>query len=98
MLDMDRSEWQREVNRHIDEQIEKHNTANQNEFRLLRDGQTTMLSDIKKLDCKVDGLDRKVYGLDRKVDATKAASETAHKEIIERLEQIDARLDNLENK
>ncbi len=91
MLDMDRSEWQREVNRHIDEQIEKHNTANQNEFRLLRDGQTTMLSDIKKLDCKVDGLDRKV-------DATKAASETAHKEIIERLEQIDARLDNLENK
>ena len=84
MLDMDRSEWQREVNRHIDEQIEKHNTANQNEFRLLRDGQTTMLSDIKKLDCKVD--------------ATKAASETAHKEIIERLEQIDARLDNLENK
>ncbi len=42
-------EWKREVHNYIDEQIEKHNTANQLGFQALRDGQRILEADIKKV-------------------------------------------------
>ena len=72
-------EWKREVHAYIDEQIEKHNTANQKEFRALRDGQL-------KLEADVAGVEERLTGEIRKV---LAASAKAHKEIIERLERLE---------
>ncbi len=91
MSNADGSEWKREVNRYIDEKIEAHNTANQNKFRALRDGQIKIEADIAELG--------------QEVRATRHASETAHKsiqgtqkEILEHLKRLDDRLDNLEYK
>lgn len=65
-------EWKREVHTYIDEQIEKHNTANQREFQLLRDGQLKLSAEIQTV---------------------LEASATAHKEIIERLERLESKLE-----
>ena len=40
------NEWKREVHTYIDKQIDAHNTANQEEFKRLRDGQLKLESDI----------------------------------------------------
>lgn len=72
-------EWKREVHAYIDEQIEKHNTANQREFRALRDGQLKLEADMAGVENRLTGEIRKVL----------AASAEAHEEIIERLERLE---------
>lgn len=72
-------EWKREVHAYIDEQIENHNSANQKEFRTLRDGQLKLEVDIAGVEDRLTGEIRKVL----------AASAEAHKEIIERLERLE---------
>lgn len=42
-------DWKREVHRYIDEQIEAHNTANQKEFKKLRDGQLHILAELAQV-------------------------------------------------
>lgn len=72
-------EWKREVHTYIDEQIEKHNAANQKEFRALRDGQLKLEADIAGVEERLTGEIRKVL----------AASASAHEDIIERLERLE---------
>ena len=129
MSEVHSSEWKREVHRYIDEQIEAHNTANQKEFRHIRDGQLKIEADIEaqnaanqrefhqirdgqlkieadieahntanqkefrqirdgqlKVEADIDGLESR---LTAKIEQVLAASATAHKEILERLERLE---------
>ena len=70
--DVFEQEWKREVHSYIDEQIEKHNAANQKGFKALRDGQLKLEADIGNV---------------------LEASATAHKEIIDRLERLESKLE-----
>ena len=69
----------REINWYIDEEIDKHNDANQKQFKMLRDGQL-------KIEADMEGLETRLTG---EIRAVRVASETAHKEIIDRLERLE---------
>ena len=79
MIDPD---LKREINWYIDEKIEEHNTANQKEFKRLRDGQLKIEADISGVESR----------LTVEVQSVREASEIAHKEIIERLARLEQRL------
>ena len=91
----------REINWYIDEQIEKHNEANQRQFQMLRDGQLKIEADVGGVETKlmgeIGGVETKLMGeiggvetrLIDEIRAVRAASDTAHKEIIERLERLE---------
>lgn len=76
-------EEDREFNRKFDERIEAHNSANQREFRALRDGQLTLRADIENLETN----------LTEEIRGVRTASETAHTQILSTLDEINARLD-----
>lgn len=80
----------REINWYIDEQIEKHNEANQRQFQMLRDGQLKIEADVGGVETKLMG---EIGGVETRlideIRAVRAASDTAHKEIIERLERLE---------
>lgn len=76
--DLSSPEWKREAHSYIDEQIDRHNDANQGRFQQLRDGQLKIESDI-------DDLDNKLTAEMRTVRAS-------HAEIIKRLERIESQL------
>lgn len=71
----DGSDWKHEIHGYIDSQFEKFNEANQQEFQALRDGQLRLEAGQKQLS--------------NDVAQVLAASATAHKEIIERLERLE---------
>ena len=81
--DLFEHEWKREVHRYIDEQIEKHNEANQKQFDKLRDGQLKIEADMESMETRLTG----------EIHSVLAASNTAHKEIIARLERLEQKLD-----
>ncbi len=90
MIDPD---LKREINWYIDEQIEKHNTANQEQFQMLRDGQLKIEADLGDLESRLSAEIGSVESrLSAEIQAVRAASETAHKEIIERLARLEQRL------
>lgn len=80
--DLSSTEWKREVHRYIDEQIDKHNDANERRFQQLRDGQL-------KIETDIDDLDKR---LTAEIRSVRTASETSHAEIIKRLERIESQL------
>ena len=87
---MSEHEWKREVHRYIDEQIEKHNDANQKEFQQLRDGQLGIVASMDELETSMTGVESRLTG---EIQSVRAASDTAHKEIIARLERLEKKLD-----
>lgn len=101
MIDPD---LKREINWYIDEQIEKHNTANQEQFQMLRDGQLKIEADLgdleSRLSAEIGSVESRLSAeigsvesrLSAEIQAVRAASETAHKEIIERLARLEQRL------
>ena len=83
-------EWKREVHDYINEQIEDHNTANQREFKRLRNGQLALESDISSLETKVTADIRSLETtLTSEIRSVLAASAEAHQEIIARLERLE---------
>jgi len=89
-------EWKREVHSYIDEQIEKHNTANQREFERLRDGQLALQSDISSLETKVTA---DISSLETKVTADISSLETKVTADISSLEtKVTADISSLETK
>ena len=97
------SDWKSEVHRYIDEGIDAHNTANQKEFKLLhqaiRDGRLKTEADISSTESRLtEKIDSAESRLTEKIESVRAASETAHKSILETLDDIIARLDRLEKR
>lgn len=83
-------EWKREVHEYINEQIEKHNDANQREFQRLRDGQLSLQADISNLETKVTAdIGSLKTTLTGEIRSVLAASAEAHQEIIARLERLE---------
>ena len=83
----DGSTPEHEFDRKFDERFERHNAANQRGFQALRDGQLKLRADIENLEANLTVEIREV----------RTASETAHTQILSTLDEINARLDRLEN-
>lgn len=70
------------------------------ELKHIRGDQESILKTLDKhdqhfenIDQRFENIDQRFQTLEGKVDATKAASETAHEEILKRLERIESRLE-----
>lgn len=88
MLDDD---IKREIHEYIDAGIDKHNEANQRQFKALRAGQL-------KLEVDMESLAEGQKGLSKEIQSVRAASETAHTAILAHLGRIDSRLDRIDNR
>ena len=104
----DGSTPEHEFNRKFDERFERHNAANQRGFQALREGQLKLEADAQSLDAGQKRLEagQLQLGADMKnleanltvgIREVRTASETAHTQILSTLDEINARLDRLEN-